>query len=286
MLVGVTGATGFLGRRVVARLSASGHTVLRLHRDGAETDGLSVHAPSSDLRAGLADVDALVIVGAADTRSDDPDAVESLVHGNVVVPGRLMAAALGGRCRRVILVGTSWQASSGAGYDPFDLYAASKEAAAVIATHYAKRGMSVAQVQLFDTYGPSDPRRKILTLLLRAGLTGETLQMSPGHQRLRLAHIEDVARALLLALENLAGAAPGVQRYVVDPGEAVALRELVAMLDRLGLPINVEFGARPYRDGEIMDPASSLPLVPGWSTEWSLEQGMAQCIAAARADWG
>jgi len=112
----VTGASGFLGRRVVAALLAQGHAVRALVRPSTDVEGIgwprAVEVVSHDLgapcelKAVFDDVDVLIHLAAAVTGGDDM-MFESTVRGTE----RLLAAMSGMACRRVVL------ASSFAVYD-------------------------------------------------------------------------------------------------------------------------------------------------------------------------
>lgn len=279
----MTGCTGFLGSATATAFRSLGYGVIPVRRGSSDSGAIDALADGEELVERLAGMSALVLIGAADTRGDDVVAADLLVAGNIALPARLMAAAAKAGCPRVVLVGSSWQEMRGGGYEPFDLYAATKEAAATIAEHYARHGVDVIQLQMFDTYGPRDVRRKILTLLLDAAVTGQELQMSPGEQRLHLVHVDDAAAAVVLAATCEQGERrESVTRYRVDSDHSTSLREVVDILVGLGAHLQVRFGARSYRDDEIMRPSSRYARLPGWRPTHSLVDGLDECLAARR----
>jgi nucleoside-diphosphate-sugar epimerase len=281
--VAITGSTGFLGSATTAVFRALGNDVISVRRGSGHAGAVDALGDADELVEQLAGTRALVLIGSADTREDDVAASDMLVAGNVAIPARLMAAAVKAGCPRVVLIGSSWQETRGDGYEPFDLYAATKEAAASVAEHYARHGVDVVQLQMFDTYGPRDVRKKILNLLLDAAVTGQELGMSPGDQHLHLVHVDDAAAAVVLAATGERDDPGGsVVRYRVDSDGSVSLREVVDILVSLGANLHVRFGARHYRDGEIMRPTSRYPRLPGWRPTHSLVDGLRQCLAARR----
>jgi 2-alkyl-3-oxoalkanoate reductase len=116
MRILVTGANGFLGRRVVAVLLAQGHTVRALVRPATSLAELgwpdSVEIVRADLRAAhelapaFAGVDVLIHLAAAVTGGQD-----AMFASTVSGTERLLAAMAASACRRIVL------ASSFAVYD-------------------------------------------------------------------------------------------------------------------------------------------------------------------------
>jgi len=112
----VTGATGFLGRRVVAALLAQGHTVRALVRPVTSVEEIgwpaSVEIFRGDLRSvrelapAFDRVDVLIHLAAAVTGGED-----AMFASTVSGTERLLAAMAGTACRRIVL------ASSFAVYD-------------------------------------------------------------------------------------------------------------------------------------------------------------------------
>jgi nucleoside-diphosphate-sugar epimerase len=150
-----------------------------------------------------------------------------------------------------------------------DLYAASKQAAEdlLLCFHEVNR-LSCATLTLFETYGPADPRRKLLSLLLEAAGGNMPLGLSPGEQILDLTHVDDVVDAFCVAAEAMLQAPEPVWEKAFVSGERMTVRDLVGLLkSTLAVPLDVEFGARPYRPREIMAPIAPAPsrVLSGWT---------------------
>jgi nucleoside-diphosphate-sugar epimerase len=138
-------------------------------------------------------------------------------------------------------------------------------------------------LKLFDTYGPADRRRKLLTLLLEASERGERLAMSPGEQRIDLLHVDDAVAAFAAAAARLDELADGTHEcYALGSGRRPTLKELVALLAGAGAPVEVEWGGRPYREREVMEPWSGGQPLPGWQPRIRLEDGLAALVSGRR----
>jgi nucleoside-diphosphate-sugar epimerase len=166
------------------------------------------------------------------------------------------------------------------------LYAATKQAFEDILAFYTDATpLRVISLHLFDTYGPDDPRPKLIQLLLKAARGGPGLSMPEGKQLLDFVHVDDVVNAFLLAAARLerGDGAPN-ETFAVSAGERLSLRDLVALVERLvGHSLPVEFGARPYRAREVMQPWTRGEPIPGWAPQTSLESGLRRLLEESAA---
>jgi nucleoside-diphosphate-sugar epimerase len=293
----VTGATGFLGSRLAARLEAEGWEVHAIVRPGSDTALLAEAAPGAATHAhdgtteGLCSIVAEVMPEVvfhlasrfiAEHRTAD---VESLVASNVVFATQLAEAMNAAGVHRLVNTGTSWQHFEDDAYRPVSLYAATKEAFEAVLGYYTDATpLRAITLKLFDTYGPGDPRPKLFALLRRVAAEGVPLAMSPGEQQLDLVYVDDVMDAFMAAAARLAeGAVRGHERYPVSSGRLIPLRELVDAYARaIGRPIPIEWGGRPYRAREVMTPWRGGDALPGWSPRVPLDEGLRRLVEDLR----
>lgn len=288
--IAVSGTRGFVGSQVARHLSARGHQVIPIHRLVAHGAAACDTLPSDCIDVGSSDVDlqecfdrvapdAIVLVGAASSSGDGISDARDLVEGNVLLPSRLLAACRGARTRHALLLGTFWQEQRGTGQGPRNLYAATKQALVPIATHYAETGMQITQLQLFDTYGPGDPRPKVYNLMLQAAIQGLSLDLSPGQQKIHLVHVNDVCRAIELALVAVPQES-GFSTYCVDSQALISVQELAEEVRLLVPSFRFRLGARRYRSSEVMHPMCLHGRLPGWTPTIPLDQGLRMCLDA------
>lgn len=131
-------------------------------------------------------------------------------------------------------------------------------------------------LKLFDTYGPRDPRNKLVNLLLKTARDGTSLSMSPGEQYIDIVHVDDVVAAYLTAAERLQdGLVKKNESYGVASGKPIRLRDLVDLIGRVsGSRINVDWGGRPYRPREVMQQWSGYRPLPNWVPRITLAAGL------------
>ncbi len=283
----LTGASGYLGSNLAARLVAEGAAVCALLRPTSDREALRRKGVLDALRivpideAGAFETaaadfgpDSIVHCAACCEGGDDPATAARLLEANISFPTRLLAAASRLGVERFVNTGTSWQNSDSELFRPFNLYAATKQAFEALAEHYALAGLDVTTLRLFDVYGPDDPRGKIVNLLKRTVGAASPLDMSPGGQFIDLVHVDDACEAFVAVL--LTPTARGSRVYGVSSGAPLQLRDLVDLFERVrGVRCEIRFGGRPYREREVMMPNRSYPSVPGWAPKIDTAVGLA-----------
>lgn len=211
-----------------------------------------------------------------------PEDIEALVRSNILLSTQLAEAMACTGAARLVNTGTSWQHYHQADYRPVNLYAATKQAFEdILAYYHDARGLSHITLKLFDTYGPRDPRRKLVNLLLESARSGAVLDLSPGEQVLDLLHVDDVVAAFRVAGERLlASEAPLCETYLLG-GTRLTVRKLADCITRAtGRPILAQWGGRPYRPREVMAPVASGAALPSWTPGVGLEQGLSEAYSA------
>lgn len=279
----VTGATGFVGGHVVRRLVDDGWRVDALVRDLAASlpDEVTAHlipGPIDDLIALVAGLQPGVCfhLATAFRGVHIPADIEPMVAANVGF-GTALAEAVSqaGDCV-FVNTGTVWQHYDARPYSPVSLYAALKQSFTDALRWYIEvAGMPVVTLELTDTYGPGDPRPKLLPILLRAAREGTQLQMNDGSPLIDLLHVDDAVSALLATAAGEPGAT-----YGASSGETLTLRELVAKFESVsGLTVDTEWGVRALRPREMMRPWIVSDPPPGWAPVVTLEEGIRALVA-------
>ena len=293
----LTGITGFVGRHLAEKLLSEGwevHGIVRENSDTSKLVGkfadrvkLHVHSEKKSLNSIMAEVKPDVVFHLASLylSSHAYEDIPALVESNVTFGTLLVEAMTNNGCCRLVNTGTSWQHYHDKQYSPVNLYAASKQAFDDMLQYYREaRGLKVIELQLFDTYGNDDFRKKLLKLLKDCLNSGSGLAMSPGEQLLNLVHIDDVVAAFYLAGGYLlAGEYDKCGTYAVSSQEEISLRELAGKIEKIaGSRLNIEFGGRPYREREVMRPWAGGHPLPGWECRVSLDEGLAGFFDAGR----
>ncbi|MFO1057802.1 MAG: NAD(P)H-binding protein [Dongiaceae bacterium] len=210
MRILLTGANGFIGRYLLARLLAAGHAVVPAVRRPAETDRL-LPAPASigiDLnrdtdpavwRPRLAGIDA--VINCAGILQGRPGQSIAAIHD--AAPRALFEACRAAGVRRVIQI-SAISAEPGAG----TAYALTKHAAdaALAASDLDWVILRPSLVYAEGAYGGTALFRALAAMPLAVPVVGD------GRQPFRPIHVDDLAAAVLAILDR-----PAIRRQVIDP---------------------------------------------------------------------
>ena len=286
----VTGATGFVGRHLCRRLLAEGWAVHVLLRQGSDVDGLQQFAGvcqahqdpvSGDLTAVLqrSRPDVVFHLASLFLSQHQSGDIGALLASNIGLGTRLAEAMTAVGVGGLVNTGTSWQHYNDEAFSPVNLYAASKQAFECMLRYYQEaRGLRVVGLKLFDTYGPADSRGKLIELLLRHAAAGRELAMSPGGQLLDLVYISDVVEAYLQAAEYVRRGEQ-LGNYAVSSGAPLSLRAVAAAVEQaVGKPLAIQWGGRPYRQREVMQPWTGGQPLPGWTPRVTLAEGLQKIL--------
>ena len=300
----VTGASGFIGRHVVAALAARGHKVIALCR----------HAKS----AGRAVADARI-----DWRSCDllrPDDVERVVKETEartlihlawdVKPGywhsdanlewleaslRLVRAFRAAGGRRVVSAGTcaeyDWTdpdivlkpiAERRARFAPLTPYAASKRAFHMALERYAPiAGLSAAWGLVFFPYGEAERPERLVPQVTRALLAGRRPETTEGRQIRDFLDVRDAGAAFAaLATSDVEGPVN------IASGEGVAVRRVIELIRAAAPSAEIAFGALPARPRDphrLVADVRRLTEEVGFRSRIPLEDGIRDAVAWWRA---
>lgn len=312
MRLAVTGATGFLGRRVVALALEAGDTVRALVRQGRGPlpphPSLAVvpgHLEDPSAVAALVEgADVVLHLAASGVQSRDRD-WSRMVRVNVVGPVALVEASAKARVGRLVAAGTCLEyaghgrlpgapapegaplLAEDAAVETGNGYGATKAAGGLVLRALAReRALPCWYLRIASLLGPGDDPDKLLPAAVDAALDGRGYDTSGGEQVREWLHVDDAARAVLAAARR---DPPGAGAMLnVGTGEGVALRDAVrAAFAAAGAPADrVRLGARPYAKGEVhrlvMDPARARALLE-WAPLRTFDDALAQVVAGTRA---
>lgn len=281
----VTGATGFLGSALVKRLVASGATVACLVRNKNaqipiqcspiqwENDPVRLIESVQDFAPGVVFHLATTFIA-----HHEPGDIAALIEANVLLGTAVLEAAKAVSAITVI-TGSAWQHLDGAHYKPVSLYAATKQALWDIGVHYAREGLDLRELTLFDVYGPADRRKKLIPALLEAAKTGELLKMSSGNQLIDLLYVEDAVEALIqLTTASATCDTPDGNRFVARADAPLSIREVVTHVEvTTGKTLNVAWGQRPDRPNEMTSNWEFGRQLPEWRPRIDLTTGLKRC---------
>lgn len=273
MKILLTGATGFLGAALLCRCKDIG------------IDAVSIgHIPNdlqlSDHLQSKAPFDGCVHLATHYLPSHKEEQIPDLINSNVLFGTRVLDASIRLGCRWFINAASFWQHASD-GF-PVNLYSATKEAFQCIVSYYnAAYNLKTVNLELTDTYGENDPRRKLVNLWCKALHDQIPLPMSLGKQEIELVHKDDVVEAFLCLSQMLNSNDKRIighnETYFLPVLERKSLRETASVFEEAtGKPLPIQWGARPERVREIMKIKHRGKPLPGWRQNISLKDGFSR----------
>ena len=246
MKVLVSGATGFIGRRLI-RAAPPAWEIVAIARDGTPPErggGSSAEWVSADLSEPWFErrlpkrLDAVVHLAQAREQSDGGGGARETVDVNVVATARLLEHARASGAGLFVLASTATvyrrsdePLSEDAPIECPSLYAASKRSAEVLARPYAS-WLSCHVLRLFTVYGEGQRDRLVARLAERVR-AGKPVTVE-GRRGLLLSpvHVDDVVAALVAVVDDHAASESFEVTNVGGP-EALGVREIAETLGRV-----------------------------------------------------
>lgn len=282
----VTGATGFLGSRVVRSLFSAGHEITICKRSFSDTRRIadllgSVKVVDIDrapveaaFRGGGGEFAAVVHCATCYGRAGEK--LTDLVNTDLVYPLRLLEAAAEAGVGLFVNCDTVLPKAINA-------YALAKNHFREWARHIAALGkIRVSNLRLDHFFGPGDDSSKFTTFVMESCLSSQAqLDLTTGEQQRDFVYIEDVVSAVILLLQHSGEVAAPFSDYDVGTGRPITVRAFVETVRQLTHSrIQLNFGALPYRHLEPMsinlDPRPLFAM--GWVPRYSLEAGIRETL--------
>ena len=300
----VTGASGFIGAHLVARLLSEGSRVTVLARPSSVLpaewlDHVRVVASDdfseSNLRR-LIDkpIEAVFHLAAYGVKPNHRD-IGEILRINVELPATLVRLCAEWRAH-MVMAGTFSEYRSpstrallleDSPLEQGKLYGSSKAAGGLMASAIANSsGVGFRLLRLFKVYGAGEAPHRLLPALVTGLGRHERVAISAGTQVLDFVHIDDVVEAMLRA-ESHCQKKGGIASWNVATGCAHSVREFA---EQVAAAMNVEasllgFGAIAMRRDDEPWLVGSLDLLRaelGWQPSIGLEDGVRAAVAALR----
>ncbi len=286
----VTGVTGFLGSHLVLSLLSEGHKVTGLKR---------VHSDLSRIckvseKINLVNIDEIAIpliferygpfqavFHNATCYGRKGERVSRIVDANLSFPLRILEAALDYKTDIFFNADTVNAATLNA-------YTLSKSQLSDWAKLLCKDSkMRFINVKLEHIYGPGDDLSKFPAWILNeCRQNSMEIKLTPGEQRRDFVYIDDVISAYSFMLREMERLGRGWLEIGLGSGVSVSVRYFVETIhSAVNSRALLNFGALPYRDGELMYSQADTKLLRaiGWRPLYSVENGVKKMIQLSPA---
>ncbi|WP_031469107.1 NAD-dependent epimerase/dehydratase family protein [Sciscionella sediminilitoris] len=295
----VTGGCGFIGRAVVAALRASGTPVTVVDREpwlgSSDVDSVQGELAEAEVRerALTEDVDAVVHLAAVTSVLKSKEDPVHTYEQNVAITQGLLELARQRGTRRFVLastnavvgdVGTS-TITTDRPLAPLTPYGATKAACEMLLSgYYGAYGLSTCALRFTNVYGHGMSHKdSFVPRMMRAALSGEGVRIyGDGKQSRDLVHIDDVARAVLLAIDS-----EHTGPAIVGAGHSVSVLELVAAVRSVtGRPLPAEHIEAPKGEmpAVVVDVSASAERI-GFTPNVALHEGLTDTWKYFQETW-
>jgi CDP-paratose synthetase len=285
----ITGATGFLGSHLVDALVKEGHKVVILKRSFSNTWRINHSIPkikvynidSEPVENAFIEHRIDVIIHAATNYGRNNERISKIVEDNLLFSLKLLETAVSFNVK-VFFNTDSLQ------YRFLSDYTLSKKQFVEWLRVFGKaKKIKIINIRLDHIYGPKDDDKKFVVWLMNQMLMSNgKIRLTKGEQKRDFIYIEDVVKAYQLILHNSEKLSV-FNEYDIGTGNQISIKEFVLTLKgtmeaeyKRPLPVNLIFGAVPYREGERMEVAEDIhPILNlGWKPQINLTEGLTRVV--------
>lgn len=271
----VTGAGGFIGRRLVDLLKSAGHSVLALgSEDGDIADPATL---------GRFDAFPLDFVFHLASRTYVPDAWrEPADFQRVNAVGTLNVLELC-RAKKIPLtfvsaylygIPTSLPVKETDKIEPNNPYALSKSLAESLCRFYAEHlAVPVTIIRPFNIYGPGQKAHFLIPEILAQVKAGKPIHLKDLAPRRDYLYLDDLVDALIRTIDSK----PGCHIYNIGYGSSLSVGEIVEAIQSVAgtsLPVVSENTPRQNEISDVYADISQAEQELHWRPQYTFEQGI------------
>lgn len=283
--IGVTGATGFVGRHLVNRLIKDGYKIKAYVFDDGNNLPSQVEVVKGNLLTGrnledfLDRVDVVIHLAA---RLLPPD--EDMFRDNVIATHNLFERAKSFSIRQVVYMSTAavygnWKKMAYQESDfckPDTVYGLTKYLGEEI-LHFWERTSNVKTTILrpFNIYGPGNFKGVIYSFYRSIEKNGTVTIYGTGEQKRDFLYIDDAIEAIVKSVDRRK-----YGTFNIASGRTYSLKEVVAILEKIiGKKIKVVYREEEQgKPNTVTQSLSKAKSILGWRAKIELETGLRKTI--------
>lgn len=271
----VTGAEGFIGKKLVRNLKKSGHSVFTLTSSSGD-----IASPDTLLPFYNAGIDFIFHLAGRTFIPDSWSAPADFFRTNIT--GTLNILEL---CRMesipltfisAYLYGTpeSLPVKEDHKINPNNPYAMSKYQAELLCQYYAQFfDISLTIIRPFNIYGPGQKDYFLIPEIIKQAKSGNEIRLKDLTPKRDYLYLDDLIEALLLTL----GLKPGFRIYNIGSGSSLSIHDIVNIVQTVlgtSLPVICENNIRQNEIADVYADSNKARLELDWQPRFSFEEGI------------
>lgn len=286
----LTGITGYIGGSFFNSLNLVEYEVYALIRKKQKKENNLIgvnpvfyEGNAAQLNKILIDINPDFIIHFAGyvNSSDEINSIDDLIESNIKLPNQIFFSLKNLNVKKVIIASTHWQ-----NYKVQNLYTKTKQMQEELLRFYSEKySVQGISIRIPDVFGPNDPRSKIWNAIIDSINNKTLLKMSEGNQEIDLLYINDVVSAFKIAMELDGNSTNFFNVYNISSSNIMSLKNIIAYFEfAYKSKSNIHFGAKPYRENEIMHLKHELNILPKWKPNFNLEKSINDLIKKQEPD--
>jgi CDP-paratose synthetase len=282
MRILITGATGFIGKNLLKRLTDQ-HHILAIHsrKQLHEVDS-DVLVFTGELNQFQKEIIAFLpeyvfhLAGSSIYPKNKED--EELLWSSNVHYGNTLLSIVKDIPELIFVNFTTSLAYEDTNISPFSFYALTKANFIQSLNYYARfQSLSVFNLILYTIYGKGDKTKRAINYILDSLDAIEPISMSPGEQLMDFIHVDEVVGLCIKLLEH----SPNnkMEEIHVGTGRGTTLKQAALLIESLShKKANIDFGSIPYRREEKMVNVAPISQNRFWKSSVEIETGFLSLI--------
>lgn len=278
----ITGATGYLGSKIVNYLSKKNIKFIYLVRKKSKLFRLIKFSKNKKKIINYEKLENifknnkidLILHSATSYGIKDKD-ISNIIHSNLFLPLKLLDLAKKYKIRRFINTDTILKKNiSHYTLSKFQFYEWFKE--------YSDK-IHCCNVKIEHFYGPGDDNSKfVINILHKILQKNNKIKLTKGNQKRDFIFINDVVSAIDKIIKFVLKKNKGYSEFQIGTGKSISIKNFVKLLVKIcnkKLSI-LKFGSIPLRKNEPMDIQININKLKklGWSPQFSLKQGLQETV--------
>jgi UDP-glucose 4-epimerase len=283
----ITGAGGFIGRKLAMQLVKKGAEVHGTSRAERSNDRLPItwwQGSFEDIDTGRsimnkARPDIIFHLSGMVTAVNRMENILPAYHSLLTSTVNLLTLAGSQNCERILIIGSS---NEPVGMDPNSPYAAAKCASSMYGRLFNRLyDLPVVIARPFVGYGPGQPADKLIPYVISQLINGQPPKLSSGTWKTDWIYIDDLVEGVLRC-----ALVAGIEGCTIDigTGQLASVREIVEKIVIFLEPsMTPQFGALPDRFSEhtpVANTAYAWDKIR-WKASVSLNEGLKRTVAEA-----